>query len=672
MKNRLFNLTRHHATQPGRSVPPDAAVIRETSSRAPREPAPALQPAAALPPAGGEAEGAGRCKQDPLQHPNNRLPMHTEKRQDEGACAAATRPPDACRPDCKSDHHHHHHVQPNAEGKPHFFSLCTKCATDGKEKAPREPARGFITRSESYLNASAASRWEVEERCGEDPLGKEPVTAGPVFDRSRFVQEVQLDGSIGINDIFDFSHGQNLGKGSYGQVVKARDLKTGTTRAIKVVYKPRIENVTRLKREILIMKRLDHPNIIKLFEVYEDEKNLYLVMELCTGGELFERIIKSGHFSERYAACLMRQVFSAAAYCHANNVMHRDLKPENLLYADSSPLSALKVIDWGFAARCGRSHKFSSVVGTPYYVAPEVLFGKYGSECDIWSTGVILFILLCGYPPFHGKDNQAILKKVQAGEFTFDPRHWKRISEQAKDLVRRCLTYVPSKRITAKEALQHPWIQMYATGHGGVEQALSVRLGSDLIERFKSFQRLHKLKRLAITCVAYQLSDSEIGMLHDAFAALDKNADGVLTVNEIQQGLQQCGVNGDDVLEVLKELDTDGNGTIDYTEFIAASMDHKIYEQESACQNAFRVFDLDGDGKISVDELQKVLETNYIKEAFSKETVMEMMREGDLNNDGMIDFDEFMRMMRGRQRRASEGASPLARARALLYRRCDN
>ncbi|KAL8446854.1 hypothetical protein Emag_004615 [Eimeria magna] len=565
MKNRLFNLTRHHATQPGRSVPPDAAATSETAPRALRE-RPPVQPAAALPSAGREVEGAHQCQPDPQQHPNNQLPMHTEKRQDEGACAAAARPPDACRPDCKSDHHHHHHGQTNAEGKPHFFSLCTKCATDGKEKAPREPARGFITRSESYLNASAASRWEVEERCGEDPLSKEPVTAGPVFDRSRFVQEVQLDGSIGINDIFDFSHGQNLGKGSYGQVVKARDLKTGTTRAIKVVYKPRIENVTRLKREILII----------------------------------------------------------------------------------------------------------SVVGTPYYVAPEVLFGKYGSECDIWSTGVILFILLCGYPPFHGKDNQAILKKVQAGEFTFDPRHWKRISEQAKDLVRRCLTYVPSKRITAKEALQHPWIQMYAAGHGGVEQALSVRLGSDLIERFKSFQRLHKLKRLAITCVAYQLSDSEIGMLHDAFAALDKNADGVLTVNEIQQGLQQCGVHGDDVLEVLKELDTDGNGTIDYTEFIAASMDHKIYEQESACQNAFRVFDLDGDGKISVDELQKVLETNYIKEAFSKETVLEMMREGDLNNDGMIDFDEFMRMMRGRQRRASEGASPLARARALLYRRCDN
>ena len=211
-------------------------------------------------------------------------------------------------------------------------------------------------------------------------------------------QEILAEGQT-IHDLYDVKVGQ-LGKGSYGSVSKAKDLRTGVVRAVKVVYKPKIENVTRLKREILIMKRLDHPNIIRLFEVFEDSKNLYLVMELCTGGELFDRIIRSGHFSERYAAALMKQTFSALAYCHANDVMHRDMKPENLLFVDSSPVSTLKVIDWGFAAKCGKNHKFSSVVGTPYYVAPEVLFGNYDKRCDIWSTGVILYILLCGYPPF--------------------------------------------------------------------------------------------------------------------------------------------------------------------------------------------------------------------------------------------------------------------------------
>lgn len=138
--------------------------------------------------------------------------------------------------------------------------------------------------------------------------------------------------------------GTDLGKGSYGSVAKATDKKTGALRAIKTVFKPKIENITRLKREILIMKSLDHPNIIRLFEVYEDEKHLYLIMELCSGGELFDRIIKSGHLSERYAATIMRQVFSSVAYSHSLNVMHRDLKPENLLFADSSPVSPLKVI----------------------------------------------------------------------------------------------------------------------------------------------------------------------------------------------------------------------------------------------------------------------------------------------------------------------------------------
>nr|AZL94174.1 calcium-dependent protein kinase [Cardiosporidium cionae] len=211
------------------------------------------------------------------------------------------------------------------------------------------------------------------------------------------------------------------------------------------------------------MKRIDHPNIIKLFEVYEDSENLYLVMDICTGGELFDRIIKSSFFSERYACGLMKQVFSATSYCHAHNIIHRDLKPENLLYADPSPLSPLKVIDWGFAAKCEKKHKFSSVVGTPYYVAPEVLFGNYDQACDIWSAGVILFIILCGYPPFYGSSNREILKKVQSGNYSFEHKNWDCVSSQAKDLIKKCLTYDPRKRITAQEALQHTWIKHYSS-----------------------------------------------------------------------------------------------------------------------------------------------------------------------------------------------------------------
>eukprot|EP00921_Rhytidocystis_pertsovi_P016918 GHVQ01026646.1.p1 GENE.GHVQ01026646.1~~GHVQ01026646.1.p1 ORF type:complete len:393 (+),score=45.17 GHVQ01026646.1:740-1918(+) len=390
-------------------------------------------------------------------------------------------------------------------------------------------------------------------------------------------------------------------------------------------------------------------------------------MELCTGGEFFDCIIKHGHFSELYAAFVMKQLLSACAYSHSNNIMHRDLKPENLLLADSSFLSSLKVIDWGFAARCHGFHKFQSVVGTPYYVAPEVLFGNYTHSCDLWSIGVILYLFLCGYPPFHGKDNTEILRKVKQGEYCFDPRHWKGVSEDAKDLIRRCLTYDPRRRITALEALVHPWIQRFSQQGLTNEKILNSKIGSDLWKKFKKFQRFNKMKRLAVTCVAYQLSDNSIGALHDIFVALDKNADGVLSTAEVEMGLTQLNVDfGEETFFLLRDLDTDGSGSIDYTEFIAASINQKLYDQESVCQAAFAVFDLDGDGRITTDELRKVLEMTFVQEKFSSEMLRDIITEVDLDKDGCIDFEEFMTMMRDKQ---LEESKPFTRARAMVSKR---
>jgi len=572
------------------------------------------------------------------------------------------------------------------DDKPCLLPLCTKCAHDGNKAASSSKSSlnsrpGFIITSQSFqegasqLAADAAAKTILSSKAADGDPRRADGLASPgrtFFHRASIVKEEILTDGRAIGDFYDVNVG-NLGKGSYGSVMKARDLRSGVIRAVKIVFKSKIENIFRLKREILIMKRLDHPNIIRLFEVFEDQKNLYLVLEICTGGELFDRIIKSGHFSERYAASLMKQVFSAINYCHSNDVMHRDLKPENLLYADPSPLSALKVIDWGFAAKCGKNHKFTSVVGTPYYVAPEVLFGNYDKQCDLWSAGVILYILLCGYPPFHGKDNKEILRKVKIGEFSFDPRHWKHVSDHAKELVKRLLTYDPRKRISAIEALQHPWVQYYTQALLASETPLSNKLGSDLLEKFKTFQRFNKMKKLAITCVAYQMTEREIGTLHDIFSALDKNGDGVLTVSEVSHALHNMSVTyGDEIQGILQELDTDGNGTIDYTEFIAASIDHKLYEQESVCRSAFRVFDLDGDGKITIDEMHNVLEMNFVREAFTRDIVEEMIKEVDTNNDGSIDFEEFMKMMRGNQKKKFETTtSPFSRARALLYRKLE-
>ena len=165
-------------------------------------------------------------------------------------------------------------------------------------------------------------------------------------------------------------------------------------------------------REVNLMIKLDHPNIIKLYEYYETEKHIYLIMELCTGGELFDRIVQNTEngiqFTEKQAADIFRQMMSAINYCHKNGIVHRDLKPENLLYLNKNENSPIKVIDFGMSKRFDKEKFMNEKVGTAYYISPEILQGKYDEKCDIWSVGVILYIIICGYPCFNGEDNDEI------------------------------------------------------------------------------------------------------------------------------------------------------------------------------------------------------------------------------------------------------------------------
>jgi len=183
-------------------------------------------------------------------------------------------------------------------------------------------------------------------------------------------------------------------------------------------------------------------------------------MEMCPGGELFDHIVKTNHFNEVYAAQLMTQMISSIKHLHENNIVHRDLKPENFLMADTTANSEVKLIDFGLSKRnLGGSDMMSTVVGTPYYVAPEVLKGNYGKECDIWSLGVIMYVFLCGYPPFEGDNNTAIFKNIMGAKLAFDPKEWKNISDDAKDLLNNMLERDSKKRFTADQALAHPWFK---------------------------------------------------------------------------------------------------------------------------------------------------------------------------------------------------------------------
>jgi len=219
-----------------------------------------------------------------------------------------------------------------------------------------------------------------------------------------------------IETVYQFETKQ-LGKGSYGEVCAAIHKTSQQKRAVKTIARSKIRNWERFQTEVRILQTLDHPNVIKLYEYFEDEENVYLVCELCAGGELFDRIIKAEFFEEDQAAEIFRQILQALNYCHTQNIVHRDLKPENFLFQTQADDSDLKIIDFGLSKimEGGRMHRMKTRAGTPYYISPEVLAGNYDISCDMWSAGCMLYILLCGYPPFYGDNNQEILEMVRVG-----------------------------------------------------------------------------------------------------------------------------------------------------------------------------------------------------------------------------------------------------------------
>eukprot|EP01099_Mayorella_cantabrigiensis_P001392 TRINITY_DN1603_c0_g1_i1.p1 TRINITY_DN1603_c0_g1~~TRINITY_DN1603_c0_g1_i1.p1 ORF type:complete len:417 (-),score=117.60 TRINITY_DN1603_c0_g1_i1:429-1592(-) len=267
----------------------------------------------------------------------------------------------------------------------------------------------------------------------------------------------------GIQDFYEF--GEEIGQGGFSVVYKATSKKSGEAFAIKRIQRG-LEgdegdgmDIEQLKREIHIMKKLNHPNVLKLFEVFEEEDYFFLVTEFVEGKELFDRIVERGAYSERDAANIVVQILEAVEYLHSNGIAHRDLKPENLLSSVKGDKEIIKILDFGFSKKFGEE-KLVTSVGTPGYVAPEVLTSEsYDMSVDMWSIGVIIYILLCGFPPFFGETPPELFKKIIECKYDFDDQAWDEVSDQAKDLIRHLLVKDPKQRFTATQCLQHEWIK---------------------------------------------------------------------------------------------------------------------------------------------------------------------------------------------------------------------
>ncbi|XP_022217543.1 calcium/calmodulin-dependent protein kinase type 1 isoform X2 [Drosophila obscura] len=268
----------------------------------------------------------------------------------------------------------------------------------------------------------------------------------------------ELNKQVSIEEKYNL-HGL-LGTGAFSEVRLAESKDTpGDHFAVKIIDKKALKGKEEsLENEIRVLRRLTHPNIVQLLETYEDKSKVYLVMELVTGGELFDRIVEKGSYTEKDASHLIRQILEAVDYMHEQGVVHRDLKPENLLYYSPEDDSKIMISDFGLS-KMEDSGIMATACGTPGYVAPEVLAQKpYGKAVDVWSIGVISYILLCGYPPFYDENDANLFAQILKGEFEFDSPYWDEISESAKQFIKNLMCVTVEKRFTCKQALAHPWI----------------------------------------------------------------------------------------------------------------------------------------------------------------------------------------------------------------------
>ena len=301
-----------------------------------------------------------------------------------------------------------------------------------------------------------------------------------------------------------YSVGRELGQGSFATVRSVTCEKDQTKWAAKCIDKKNLsaEDEKALDTEVEILGSLDHRNIVHLRECFDSKKTFYMVLENCAGGEMFDRIVEKEKYSEHEARVAFFQIITALDYCHGKGVVHRDLKPENLLYSDGTEDAALKIADFGLARLFSdekHMEMMTTMCGTPGYVAPEILKGlKYDSSVDIWSAGVILYILLCGYPPFYEQNNAALFRQIKSGSFDYPAAQWESISQSAKDLIDGMIIVDPAKRWSTKQILESPWMQVEDLGAKSLDHVIP------FMKKFNARRKFKAGAMLALTAVGVQ------------------------------------------------------------------------------------------------------------------------------------------------------------------------
>lgn len=504
---------------------------------------------------------------------------------------------------------------------------------------------------------------------GLDPMELCRLIKAEVFNSEAFLQDPSATRAaasyankhITGNPSLIYDVGTQIGAGSFGCVYKGVNRKTKQTHALKYIPKSKVHSAE-IQAELDIMKQLDHPHIMRLYNTFEDDFFLYMATEFCAGGAFFDTLCQAGSLEEKLAFKLFRQIIGVVSYMHSRCIAHRDIKPENFLVLRQADITHLhlKLIDFGTAKRFDVT-KMVTKVCTPNYVAPEVLNPKldpYTEKVDIWSCGVMLFVMLCGHLPFNGATELAVLKKVRKAKYDFEPAPiWSTISENAKDLLREIFLLSVHDRCSAEKAYNHEWcyanLRRSSTNNEGV-------ITRGMVSQILNFLTDNRLKRVSLRIIARQMDDDAIEFQRRVWLSADTDNSGTLTLDELNQAVMQIEMDDkhemsrDGMVKIMCQLDPTGYGCVEFTEFVAATLQKSQYTQEDVCRAAFVRLDFDGDGIVSRKDLGRLLsDKDGLRDAgLTGATLSELMEEVekimsdvDFNNDGGISFQEFMELM---------------------------
>jgi len=445
-----------------------------------------------------------------------------------------------------------------------------------------------------------------------------------------------------IRKVYKFK--EVLGGGHFGTVRVAYKRKEEPKRyyAIKSISKKNLSpsDLQDLIKEVDIISGLDHPVIIDFYETYQDEFFFHIVMELCKGKEVFQKIASEGKIEEKKVARVIFKVLNAIAYCHSKGITHRDIKPENILFQTDEPYSEIKIIDFGLSRKYSSDQKMHTILGTPYYIAPEVLKGNYDEKCDIWSIGALTYIMLSGEPPFKGKSNNEIFIKIIKDPIKFNPYKWSNLTENSKDFIKICLNKDPTKRPSAIEALNHKWFLHF------IQVSNQKYITQDILLNIKNFNYKQQFKIMVLRYLLSLLNESELKKYKKAFYAINYKNNGTISKEEMKKAFSigKIDINDDIIDKVFHLVDQNEKGTLDYSDFLIAAYDKEYLLTEKKLELAFQYYDVDNSGLIEIHDLKDAMLRHGKAIVDSNDTKKLIQEITKYDNIETIDFKQFCKM----------------------------